>query len=175
MYMHKVIVLLFLAALASCKEISFREPQPKGKRALKEIPRELRGEYLLVDDDNNTDTLIVTAKGYLMRSDSTEGSLGDSLVLKKYKGYYFFNDHEDPEWLLRVVKQESNGDLSYLFMDSGEKTFNEYLLELTKEIKIDSSEVDGQKLYQIDPSPRQLLSLIRKGFFRKSLMLKKLK
>jgi hypothetical protein len=161
--------------MVSCKEVSFSEPQPKGKRALQEIPRELRGEYLLVDDDNNTDTLIVTANGYLMRSDSTEGLLGDSLVLKKYKGYYFFNDNEDPEWLLRVVKQESNGDLSYLFMDPGERTFNEYLLELTEEIKIDSSELHGEKLYQIDPSPRQLLSLIRNGFFRKSLTLKKLK
>src|SRR5690606_800375 len=101
--------------------------------------------------------------------------LGDSLVLKKYKGYYFFNDNEDPEWLLRVVKLESNGDISYFFMDPGEKTFNEYLLELTREIKIDSSEVNGEKLYQIDPSPKQLLSLIRDGFFRKSLTLKKLK
>lgn len=175
MYRHKVIVLLIFATLASCKEVSFKEPQPKGKRALKEIPRELRGEYLLVDDDNNRDTLIVTARGYLMRSDSTEGLLGDSLVLKTYKGYYFFNDNEDPEWLLRVVKLENNGDLSYFFMDPGEKTFNEYLLELTREIKIDSSEVNGEKLYQIDPSPRQLLSLIRNGFFRKSLTLKKLK
>ena len=173
--MQKVIILLVLTALVSCKEVSFREPQPRGKRALKEIPRELRGEYLLVDEENNTDTLIVTDKGYHMRSDSTEGFLGDSLVLKKYKGYYFFNDNENPEWLLRVIKRESNGDLSYLFMDPGDKTFNEYLLELNKEIKIDSSEVNGEKLYQVDPSPRQLLSLIRNGFFRESLTLKKLK
>jgi hypothetical protein len=173
--MQKVIILLVLTALASCKEVSFREPQPRGKRALNEIPRELRGEYLLVDEENNTDTLIVTDIGYLMRSDSTEGFLGDSLVLKKYKGYYFFNDNENPEWLLRVIKRERNGDLSYLFMDPGDKTFNEYLVELNKEIKIDSSEVDGEKLYQIDPSPRQLLGLIRKGFFRESLTLKKLK
>jgi len=173
--MPKIILLLILLTVASCKEISFREPQPKRKRALKEIPRELRGEYLLVDEDNNRDTIIVTAKGYLIRSDSTEGILGDSLVLKKFKGYYFFNDNEDPEWLLRVVKLEKNGDLSYLFMDPGDKTFNQYLLELNEEIKIDSSEVNGEKLYQIDPSPNQLNSLMRKGFFRKSLTMKKLK
>ena len=173
--MRKVIILLILLTVASCKEISFREPQPKGKRALKEIPRELRGEYLLVDEDNNRDTIIVTATGYTIRSDSTEGILGDSLVLKKFKGYYFFNDNEDPEWLLRVVKVEKNGDLSYLFMDPGSKTFNQYLLELNEEIKIDSSEVNGEKLYQIDPSPNQLYSLMRKGFFKKSLTMKKLK
>jgi hypothetical protein len=173
--MLKVIIPLFLVTVVSCKEISFREPQPKGKRALKEIPRELRGEYLLVDEENNKDTLIVTSKGYLIRADSTEGILGDSLVLKKFKGYYFFNDYENPEWLLRVVKRENNGDLTYLFMDPGDKTFNQYLLDLNKEIKIDSSDVDGEKLYQIDPSPRQLYSLMRKGFFKKSLTLKKLK
>ena len=173
--MPKITIALILVILASCKEISFREPQPKGKRALKEIPRELRGEYLLVDEDNNRDTLIVTTTGYVMRSDSTEGILGDSLVLKKFKGYYFFSDNEDPEWLLRVVKVEANGDLSYLFMNPGDKTFNQYLLELNEEIKIDSSEVDGEKLYQIDPSPRQLHSLMRKGFFRKSLTMKKIR
>ncbi len=173
--MPKITFLLFLIFLVCCKEITFREAQPKGKPALKEIPRELRGEYLLVDDDNNRDTLVVTSKGYVMRSDSTEGILGDSLVLKKFRGYYFFNDNENPEWLLRVIKREKSGDLSYLLMDPGEKTFNEYLLDLNKEIKIDSSEIDGKKLYQIDPSPRQLYSLIQKGFFRKSLTLKKLK
>lgn len=173
--MPKIIFLFVFISLVSCKEISFREAQPRGKPALKEIPRELRGEYLLVDDDDNRDTLLVTAKGYRMRSDSTEGFLGDSLVLKKFKGYYFFNDNENPEWLLRVIKREINGDLSYMLMDPGEKSFNEYLLELNKEIKIDSSEIDDRKLYQIDPSPRQLYSLIKKGFFRKSLTLKKLK
>jgi hypothetical protein len=60
-------------------------------------------------------------------------------------------------------------------MDPGDKTFNQYLLELNEVIKIDSSEVDGEKLYQIDPSPRELYSLMRKGFFRKSLTIKKIR
>lgn len=172
--MYKITILIFLTALASCKEISYKEPQPKGKRALSEIPRELRGKYLLVDDDGNKDTLLVTSKGYYMPSDSTEGNLGDSLVLKKYKGYYFFNDNENPEWLLRIVKKEANGDLSYMYMDPGEETFNEFLFRLNKEIQIDSSEVNGKKLYQIDPTPRQLLALIKEGFFKKTITLKRL-
>jgi hypothetical protein len=173
--MHRVIIFVFLTALTSCKEISFKQPQPKGKPALAEIPRDLIGEFLLVDDDGNRDTLIVTVKGYEIRSDSTKGTLGDSLILKKYKGYYFFNDHENPEWLLRVVKRESNGDLSYMYMDSADETFNDLLLRLNKEIHIDSSEVNGEKLYQIDPTPRELMSLIKKGFFNRALKLKKLK
>ena len=53
----------------------------------------------------------------MFQSDSSKEELGDSLVLKKYKGYYFFNDNENPEWLLRVVKREPNGDLSYMLLD----------------------------------------------------------
>ena len=173
--MHKISVLLLIAVFISCKEISYKEPQPRGMRALSEIPRDLTGEYYILDDDGNADTLAVTRNGYFIRSDSTKGSLGDSLVLKKYKGYYFFNDNENPEWLLRIIKKEPNGDLSYMYMDTGERTFHELLIDLNKEIKIDSSEVNGEKLYQIDPSPRELLSIIKKGFFKKTLTLKKIK
>ena len=175
-YMSRIFITILLVAFTSCKEVSYKEPQPKGKPVLKEIPRELRGKYLLLEENGtNKDTLIVSANGYYIRADSTKGTLGDSLVLKKYKGYYFFNDNENPEWLLRVIKKESNGDLSYLYMDSGEQSFNDFLFELTKEIKIDSSEVGNKTLYQIDPTPKELLSLIKKGYFRKSITLKKLK
>jgi hypothetical protein len=174
--MYKAFILLLVGVVFSCKEISFKEPQPKGKRALSEMPRELRGNYLFADEDGNQDTLFVTTGGYYIPSDSTRGSLGDSLVLKKYKGFYFlnFNDDEDSVWLLRVVKVEKNGDLSYMYMHSGEASFNQFLLELNKEIKIDSSEVNGEKLYQIDPAPRQLLDLIKKGYFKKEIKFIKL-
>lgn len=172
--MLKVIVVFFLA-LVSCKEISYKEPQPKGKAILSNIPKELRGRYL-IDEGNgsSTDTLVVTSTGYFIPSDSSKGDLSDSLVLKKYKGYYFFNDNENPEWLLRIIKRESNGNLSYMYMDNGGKAFNEFVFEVNKEIKIDSTDFNGETLYQIDPSPKQLLGLIKKGFFRKTITLKRL-
>jgi hypothetical protein len=174
--MDKLFAVIFILSFTACKEISYKEPQPKGKRALSEIPRELRGSYLLVEENgNNQDTLIVTKNGYYFTNDSTKGELSDSLVLKKYQGYYFFNDNENPEWLLRVVKKESNGDLSYMYMDPGEKSFHEFLYSLNKEIKIDSFEVDNDMLYQIDPNPKQLIGLIKKGYFKKSIILKKVK
>jgi hypothetical protein len=176
MYMYRLITAILVFSLFACKEISFKEPQPKGRRNLSEIPRELLGSYLLVEEKGeNKDTLIVTKTGYYLPSDSTKGQLGDSLVLKKYKGYYFFNDNENPEWLLRVIKREANGDLSYMLMDPGEKPFNEFLLTLNKEIEIDSVEVNNEKLYQIDPSPKKLIFLIEKGYFKKTITLKKLR
>jgi hypothetical protein len=119
--------------------------------------------------------LFITKFGYHITNDSTKGVLGDSLVLKKFKGYYFFNDNENPEWLLRVVKQLDNGDLSYMFMDNGEKSFNDFVLELNKEIQIDSFQVNNEMLYQIDPTPQQLVNLIEKGYFRKNVQLKRIK
>jgi hypothetical protein len=175
--MRKLFPAILILSLIACKEISFKEPQPKGKKSLSQIPRELLGSYLVVEEKgtDSKDTLVVTTKGYYVPGDSSNEDLGDSLVLKKYKGYYFFNDNENPEWLLRVVKRESNGDLSYMLMEQADKSFDEFLIALNKEIKIDSVEVNNQKLYQIDPSPKKLISLIEKGYFKKTITLKKVK
>ena len=174
--MRKLAFVSVFIALLSCKEVTFKEPQPRGKKNLKEMPEGLVGSYLLTDEkDGATDTLIVKSKGYLVTSDKKGGELGDSLVLKKFKGYYFVNINENPEWLVRVIKQESNGDLVYMTMDEEGVPFADFLDKVSKEIKIDSVEINGEKLYQIDPSPKQLVRLIEKGYFRKTLEMKKLK
>jgi hypothetical protein len=69
-------------------------------------------------------------------SDKKGGSWVPVLVIKKFKGYYFVNINENPEWLLRVIKQESNGDLFYMTMDEG-VSFKEFLDKVSKDIKID--------------------------------------
>ena len=175
--MHKLIPAILILSLVACKEISFKEPQPKGKKGLSKIPRELVGRYLVVEEKaaESKDTLVVTTTGYYIPSDSSKGELGDSLVLKKYNGYYFFNDNENPEWLLRVLKREPNGDLSYMLLEPKDQSFTEFLLALNKEIKIDSIEVTSGKLYQIDPTPKKLVSLIEQGYFKKTITLKKIK
>lgn len=171
--MRKLALVCVLLLLFSCKEISFKEPQPRGKKALKEIPKSLTGTYLL-SNEKESDTLIVTSTRYYALSDKKESVLGDSLVLKKFKGYYFVNINDDPEWLLRIIKQEKNGDLIYMEMDDG-NSWNDFIAKLSKEIKIDSVEVKGGKLYQIDPSPKQLVGFIEKGFFKQKMQMKKLK
>src|SRR4051812_17577410 len=91
--MEKHFVILFLLALIGCKEISFQQPQPKGKKALNKIPGTLHGRYLLSDPDSpSKDTLFVTADNYRVGHNPNEKStLSDSVVLKYYKGYYFLN------------------------------------------------------------------------------------
>lgn len=170
-------LILFLAAVA-CKEISYQEPQPRGKKTLQEIPAKLRGKYLLRDEKSSEhDTLVVTNKGYFFSSDSARESahLSDSLVMKSYKGYYFINMNENPEWILRLIRQDEKGDLHYYTMEKEDRNFNAFLKELGTKIRVDSSEVKGEKLYQIDPSPKQLMGLIRAGYFKEGMLMKKIK
>jgi hypothetical protein len=174
--MTKLALASILLIFFSCKEISFKEPQPRGKKSLQQVPAKLYGVYLLSDENETSkDTLVVSAKGYLIVSDQKQNFLGDSLVLKYHKGYYFLNINENPEWLLRVIKQEENGDLTYMSMDVEEASFNALVKKLSHDVKVDSLEVGGEKLYQIDPSPKQLMKLIRNGYFKKTIRMKKIK
>jgi len=169
-------IALCFIVLTGCKEISYREPQPKGKKPLPEIPKKLHGTYLLkATGEDSPDTLLIRSKGYYIASDKKESLLGDSLVLKKFKGYYFVNINENPEWLMRVIRVEDNGDLTYMSMDTEERSFNMLLKSLSQEVPLDSLVVNGEKLYQIDPTPKQLIQLIQKGYFKNTFQMKKIK
>ena len=174
--MRKLAFVSLLFIFFSCKEISFKETQPKGKKSLQEIPEKLHGVYLLADENETSkDTLVVSAKGYLIVSDQKQSVLGDSIVLKHHKGYYFLNINENPEWLLRIIKPEENGDLIYMSMDVEEAEFNSLVKKLSREVRLDSLELSGEKLYQIDPTPKQLMNLVKAGYFKKTIRMKKIK
>jgi hypothetical protein len=179
------LLILLLPIAFACKEISFEQPQPKGRKALTNIPKTLQGKYLPLTDDGKAsqDTVIITARGYrfgyydaaerAVKNDRyEEGVLSDSLVLKSYKGYYFLNLNENPEWLLRVLKQERNGDLIYMTLEEKNADFNDFLKKLSAVIKVDSVVTPNETLYQIDPTDNELMLLINKGFFSKSKLIR---
>lgn len=176
--MRVPILLLILLAAFACKEISYREPQPKGKKSLSKVPASLHGRYLLPAENDSTtpDTIIIHETGYVVSGEPRDKAvLSDSLVLKYYKGYYFMNMHEKPEWLLRVLRSEKNGDLVCLSMEADDKNFKALITSLSKVIAIDSSEVNGKKLYQIDPTPKQLVRLLKHGHFKNKVVLKRIR
>jgi hypothetical protein len=174
-----VFIISVLAALlvVACKEVTFRDPQPKGIRSLQQVPTRMQGYYLVADDSGKVDTLVISTNSFYSKREPTKDSrhLSDTLIMKTYKGYYFFNqrDRNDPTWLLRIVKQEKNGDLHYLAMD--DERFNEFLVKLSREIRVDSVDLGKGMIYTIDPTPKQLMSLIEKGYFIKQAKFKKLK
>lgn len=160
---------------ASCKEVSFKEAQPKGIKPINQVPARLQGSYAISDDQGaTTDTLVITNKGFYARSQPKDfRTLGDSLIMKSYKGHYFISKDEHPEWVLRVVKPEKNGDLSYMSMQYG-NDFHGFLRRLGRDIPIDSSRYGSQneKLYQIDPLPKKLMELMDKGYFTRTVLKK---
>jgi hypothetical protein len=171
----KWIAIFTLVALVevSCKEVSFKDPQPKGIKAMDQVPTRLQGSYAIKDEKGAvSDTLVVIRQGFYARSQPKDyRPLSDSLIMKSYRGYYFINKDEHPEWVLRVVKQENNGDLAYMSMQYGDD-FHGFLRRLSQEIPIDSTAHGAEKLYQIDPSSKKLTELIDKGYFTKVVLKK---
>jgi hypothetical protein len=170
------ILVLFLSA---CTEIGFKEAQPADGRILSAIPARLQGRYIMPDENSSSpsDTIIVTGTGYhvtyfsaddRLRSNHDaidQGTISDSLVLKYYKPYYFLNFREQDQWMLRVIKVQANGDLVLLSPQQSDIDFKDYLKNLSAVVRIDSGFVNGKMLYQINPSPKKLVSLIETGFF----------
>jgi hypothetical protein len=162
-----------LLSVFACKEVSYKEPQPKEVKPLAQIPAKLYGNYLFKDDKGNPDTIVIAKKGFYAKSDPKDlYALSDSLVMKSHRDYYFISKNENPEWLLRVIHQEKNGDISYMSMDYGDN-FNIFLQRLSLDTRVDSLEVNGEKLYQIDPSAKELMDILNKGYF-KEVVLKKI-
>lgn len=174
----------FLLCLISCSEVSFPVHQPKGIAPLNTFPKELRAYYLAIESDSVRDTVVIEEKGYRIQNSKPNGTaswldaaeLSDSLVLKKYKDYYFFNFKEDNQWLLRVIKRNKNGDLTFMMLSIHDSDHDKSLTELQQELKVEVIEVsENEKYYRIDPSPSQLMSLIRKKKFWESSTLKRVK
>lgn len=169
------IPILATILVVACREVSYRDPQPKGIRALSQVPTRLQGNYLFIDEKGGKDTIIITRNSFYAKSDPKKDvyTLSDTLIMKTYKGYYFFNKRDDSTWLLRVVKQEKSGDIIYMAM--GGEDFNAFLIKLSREIRIDSVDLGKGMIYQIDPTSKQLVDLIEKGYFAERIQMKKLK
>lgn len=183
--MKRLFSLFLLLCFFGCKEVSFENPQPEGKKPLTSIPKSIRGKYLVVGDDGqlSKDTVIITEQGYRFgyfdpierkahNERYEEGTISDSLVIKNYKGYYFVNVNEDPEWILRILKPEKNGDLIYMTLEEKKTDFNVYLEKLSSQIRIDSMTTDKETLYQIDPEPNELVKIIEMGYVSQTKLVK---
>jgi hypothetical protein len=159
--------------LYSCKEVTFKEPQPAGIPALKEVPKGLQGTYQTFEQISGdfSDTLIIEHWGYHMKDKDDKdwlnrGTLSDTLVLKVYENYYFVNFKSGDQWVLRLMKQDPNGSLRFLAIDLQDDTKRKGILKrISKDLKIKEFQHKDDTFYQIDPTPTQLMRLIKDGLF----------
>lgn len=175
MKIEKYSILFIILGLffSSCKEVSFKEPQPSGVSALKSIPENLQGWYQAGDktDKEDTDTLILESWGYHFKDKEDKdwlgrGVLSDSLVIKYYQDYFFVNFRSGDQWVLRLVKQKPNGALDFLSIDIGDDAKRkEMLRKMSRKFKVTEIKKESDTFYQITPSKEQLMQLIKEGYF----------
>lgn len=158
--------------LYSCKEVSFREPQPAGVASLAEIPKLLHGYYVAIGEKgNDTDTLIVESWGYHFRDTKEKDWLGkgvisDSLVIKSYQNYYFVNFRTGDQWVLRLIRQKPNGSIEFMSIPvSDDAKRKDILKKLSKKFPVKEIQKKDDTFYQINPTRDQLMQLIQEGFF----------
>ncbi|MBI1770231.1 MAG: hypothetical protein HYR67_17825 [Bacteroidetes bacterium] len=172
----RLFILIFAWALllASCKEVSYKEAQPGGVPSLKEVPPNLRGIYQAYDQATGdfSDTLIIESWGYHMKDKKDKdwlgrGTLSDTLVLKFYENYYFVNFKFNNQWVLRLIKQHPNGSFEFLSIDlqNNDPKKKDLLKKLSKKLKVTEFKKKDDTFYQINPTPAQLMTLIKEGYF----------
>ena len=170
---YSFLFLLLCLFFSSCKEVSFKEPQPAGVAALKTVPEKLHGRYQAGDNNNkeDTDTLIIESWGYHFKDKDDKdwlgkGTLSDSLVIKFYQDYYFVNFRSGNQWVLRLVKQKATGGLEFLSIDiADDAKRKEILRKMARKFKVTEVKKESDTFYQITPTKEQLMQLIREGYF----------
>ncbi len=168
-----ILILFWSTLLYSCKEVTFREPQPAGIAPLKEVPSAIRGSYATRDKATGEigDTLIIESWGYHFKDMEDKdwlgkGRLSDTLVVKFYENYYFVNFKEGDQWVLRLIKEKSPGVLEFMLIDiQDDSKRKEMLRKISRKVPIKEIDRNDDTFYQINPTPAQLMALIKEGFF----------
>ncbi|MBK7407311.1 MAG: hypothetical protein IPL49_18535 [Saprospirales bacterium] len=103
---------LLLFSLSSCMTIGFQVPQPAGKKALDKFPQSILGVYADQPFGRDTGLMVSSHSVFLTGPEDMRGELflSDTLILKKYKGYYIANywDNEKRCWIIHPFTQKGN-------------------------------------------------------------------
>jgi hypothetical protein len=173
-HMRLLLLILFWSLLlCSCKEVTFREPQPAGVAPLREVPASLVGSYATRDKATGEigDTLFIESWGYRFKDTDDKdwlgkGRLSDSLVVKFYENIYFVNFKEGDQWVLRLMKEKSPGIFEFLSIDiQDDSKRKEILRKISRKIPVKEIQRNDDTFYQINPTSAQLMGLIKEGFF----------
>lgn len=182
--MRTLLLTSALLIVISCSEITYPVPQPAGKKNLEAVPKKLQGLFALISQDDpepsKPDTVLITADGFHnpknLHDPKDQELLGDSLVIREYKGLYFMNEAlhtEEPNWRLIIIKPLKNGDFQGQYMETG-KSFQQLCHDVGKIVAIDSTR-KSEGIYQINPTPRQLMKLVKKGSYKRILVFRRIK
>jgi hypothetical protein len=148
--------------LASCTEIYFSEPQPKGIKSLDNGFEELIGEYISFDENEDENDTVIITKNRIQFSDeeSMDEELSETFIVKKYKSHFFINfyDAEKDLWQLVVAKTDEENSLHVTNLMSIDEDNSEDLSTKRYARKVEDEDEDDYIV--MNPSRRQLMKLI---------------
>lgn len=157
---RRTLLLSFILVLSSCMTIGFQQPQPAGKKSLDAFPKNMRGIYGENRRDRESDLQIkeesIITDIEMEQISQTEIFLGDSLLLKKFKGFYIANYRvsEDDYWLMYPFKAKC-GKIIIYDLKLGKDDAAEKLSPYTRIVR---QEPD---LLVIDPKRRELKRMLK--------------
>lgn len=98
----KAIATLAIAGVAlmftSCGDIAFTEEMPVDSTALSEIPASCRGEFVVIEDDQNSaDTFEITAT-QLIPGEDDPITIGEHFTIRQKGDWYYANFAEKGGW-----------------------------------------------------------------------------
>ena len=170
------IIILCVVVLASCTEVVFKDAQPAGAKALKEIPRELRGKFGLVI--LNEETVMEITENGIINDDGT-AYLSDSLIVKKMGNRFVINrkqlDGEGEKagtWQSYVLEDKGCGFVKATSFFINSDTYVQQFTELYP----DNTFIDeGQnKTIIINPTAAQFGELVANDSVTVSMILERL-
>ncbi|MBK7651150.1 MAG: hypothetical protein IPJ20_11060 [Flammeovirgaceae bacterium] len=96
-----------------------------------------------------------------------QGRLSDTLIVKQYQNYYFINFKERDQWVLRLIKQNASGSLEFMSIDiQDDSRRKEILRKISRKMTVKQFDSNDYTFYQINPTPDQLMALIKDGFLQ---------
>ena len=149
------VILLF----SSCITIGFEQPQPTGGTNLKEFPEAIIGVY---DDEplGQEKEMEIRRYSVILEDEEIMGSgelhLSDTLLLRKYKGYYIANwwDSNNKCWVAHPFKHK--GNQLYLYnLDLGKDEAAVQLSAFTPIVRQD------ENVIVVDPTKKEFKRILK--------------
>ncbi|MEZ4907265.1 MAG: hypothetical protein R2771_06430 [Saprospiraceae bacterium] len=168
------LIISIMILLSSCSSVLFKNPQPSNGTSIFEYPKSLQGTYI----DEDEDTLFVFPTSTKYGNDSEIFSNNDTLEagyleLRKFNDYYILNFKDSLYWDIVLVKPEGGNlktyyiDLEQLGDENAEDVEQSAITKVkkyTKILRIENTSDDNHN-YIINPSPKELETMIKMGIF----------
>ncbi len=151
---------------SGCTQVYFTDPQPKGKKSLKEIPIDMQGWYV---DAEGEDSIYVRTRGFDFPDESS--MLSDSIRLTKWKEYYFLNilDTSKRLWEVYMIEKVNAFEIKVSSIDGDKKPDIERLKSYTTVTVQEKS--DGEVDYHIlEPTTSEFKNMVKDGLFENQIV-----